>query len=200
MIIQVPPDWPYEHIPTFEYDEDGEPEVDNLECRLCAHKECKCIDHKWVHFFRPWFSSDILTPHHTICRAFEYDKRLSPAGYLVWEAVGGFDGWHRLWVKQWHSWQQKTLGFIEEWTPNVPLIRANQVEGREFSDDMYYVTYNDFVNCNIMHEDGIHCVGYAHIERSRNPKDVTGYKWVQEGPGIWIPWEDNKYVHKRAGD
>ena len=45
MVIQTPPDWPYEHIPSFTYDEDGEPEVDNLECRLCAHKECKCINH-----------------------------------------------------------------------------------------------------------------------------------------------------------
>ena len=184
MVIQIPPDWPYEHIPVFEYDEDGEPEVDNLCCGLCAHKECKCIDHKWVHFGRPWFSSDVLTEHHTICGAFEFDEHLYPAGKLIWDAVGGFWGWQRLWRKQWHNpWYQ----------PRVTLIRANQVEGREFGDDVYIVSYDDFMNCDIMRPEGIRCLNYRHIERSRNPKDVTGYKWISEGHGLWVPWEENRY-------
>ena len=182
VLVQVPADWNYPYIPFFTYDEDGEPEVDNLECKLCAHNECKCIDHKWMHFARPWFSSDVLTTHHTICRAFLFNEQLYPAGYLIWKAVGGFDGWHRLWVKQWHS---SPLGI--EYKPRIPLIRANQVEGREFSDDVYIVSYDDFLTCNIVRNDGIHCLDYRHIERSRNQKDVTGYKWVYEGPGIWIP-------------
>lgn len=185
--IQVPSDWPFEHIPTFEYDEDGEPEVDNLECRLCAHEECQCIDHDYVHFFRPWFSSDVLTSHHTICSAFKFGDRLYPAGKLIWDAIGGFKEWQRLWRKQWHPRQG------QDYAPNIPLIRAKQVDGREHSDDVYTVSYDDFVNCNIMRRGGIHCLNYRHIERSRKPEDVTGYKWVYEGPGIWIPWEDNKY-------
>ena len=185
--IKVPADWPFGHIPVFTYDEDGEPEVDNLECGLCAHKECQCIDHKWVHFFRPWFSSDVLTSHHTICSAFLFNEKAYPAGKLIWDAVGGFDEWQHLWRKQWHPRTHS------EYSPRVALIRANQIEGREFGDDMYFVSYEDFVNCNIVREDGVHCLDYHHIERSRNPKDVTGYKWVSEGPGIWVPWEDNRY-------
>lgn len=185
MKIKVPDDWPYEHIPTFYYDEDGEPEVDNLYCQLCAHKECKCIDHKWVHFFRPWFSCDVLTEHHTICSAFIFDDKRYPAGKLIWDAIGGFDEWLRLWRKQWHPRRKY------DYAPTVSLIRAKQVDGREHSDDMYYVSYDDFVNCNIMRPEGIHCLNYSHIERSR--QSPIGYKWVYEGPGIWIPWEDNKY-------
>lgn len=185
MAIQIPENWPFEHIPVFTYDEDGEPEVDNLECRLCAHKECKCINHEYVHFFRPWFSSDVMTGHHTICSAFMFNEALYPAGKLIWDAVRGFDGWRILWAKQWHH--------SPDYKPNISLIRAKQIEGREFGDDVYIVSYDDFVNCNVMRTEGIHCLNYRHIERSRNPKDVTGYKWVSEGPGLWIPWEDNKY-------
>lgn len=185
MQIQIPPDWPFEHLPVFEYDEDGEPEVDNLECRLCAHKKCKCIDHDYVHFFRPWFSCDVLTSHHTICRAFEFNAPLYPAGKLIWDAVGGFDEWQCLWRKQWHP------RLRDVYTPRVSLIRANQVEDREFSDDVYIVSYDDFVNCNIMRHEGIHCLNYRHIERSR--KSPIGYKWINEGPGLWVPWEENRY-------
>ena len=188
MVIQIPPDWPFAHIPTFEYGIFGSPEVDNLECRLCAHKKCQCIDHDWVHFFRPWFSSDVMTEHHTICRAFAFNEPLYPAGKLVWDAVGGFDGWHELWTRQWHDSPTR-----KEYKPLVALIRARQVEGREFGDDVYHVSYDDFVNYNIMRPEGIHCLNYHHIERSRNPKDVTGYKWVSEGPGLWVPWEENRY-------
>lgn len=44
-----------------------------------------------------------------------------------------------------------------------------------------------------MKDEGIYCLDYAHIEVSR--KSVTGYKWVHEDSGLWIPWEDNKYIH-----
>lgn len=186
MEIIVPADWPYEHIPSFTYDEDGEPEVDNLECRLCAHKECRCIDHKYVHFFRPWFSCDVLTQHHTICSAFEFDGGRYPAGKLIWDAVGGFWGWQRLWAKQWHDSPER-----KEYKPAISLIRSKQVENREFGDDVYVVSYDDFANCRIMKPEGIHCLNYMHIEISR--QSPIGYKWVNEGPGFWIPWEDNKY-------
>lgn len=186
MEIIVPADCPYEHIPSFTYDEDGEPEVDNLECRLCAHKECKCINHKYVHFFRPWFSSDVLTQHHTICSAFEFDECRYPAGKLIWDAIGGFWEWQRLWRKQWHDSSAR-----KEYKPSVPLIRSKQVDNREHSDDVYFVSYDDFVNCRIMRPEGIHCLNYRHIEISR--QSPIGYKWVNEGPGLWIPWEDNIY-------
>lgn len=49
-------------------------------------------------------------------------------------------------------------------------------------DDVWYVPYADFINCEIMKPDGIQYVEYKHIERSR--QTVTGYKWVTEGGGI----------------
>ena len=191
----IPPDWPFSHIPTWEYDEDGVLEVANFTCIECKYfgDKCKCIDHKYVLFHRPWFSSDRLREHHPICRSFEPDSAKYPAAYLEWDALGGFDKWYELWCKQWHN------NHIPPYA-TVPLIRASQVEGREHCDDVYSVPYDVFLNCDIIKEDGIHCVDYRHIERSRNPRDITGYKWVHEGLGLWIPWENNKYLKQNAGD
>lgn len=186
----IPSDWPFEHIPSWEYDEDGELEVSNFTCGNCKYigSKCKCIDHNYMHFARPWFSCDVTTAHHTICRYFEIDEKLHPAGKIEWDALGDFDEWLRLWRKQWHPRRDSV------YSPECLLIRANQFNGREFSDDVYAVAYDDFMRCHIMKPEGVHCLYYRHIERSRNPKDVTGYKWVHEGPGIWTPWEDNRYI------
>lgn len=187
----IPSDWPFEHIPVPTYDEDGELEVDNFTCGLCKYsgEKCKCINHKYIHFFRPWFSCDVYTWHHTICRQFALNTPLYPYGGLEWDFIGGFDEWLRLWRKQWHPRKDYAL-----YSPSVSLIRAKQVENREFSDDVYVVSFNDFINCNIIKDDGIHCISYRHIERSRDPKNVTGYKWVYEGAGIWVPWDNNRYI------
>ena len=186
----IPANWPFEHIPTWELDKDGELEVDNLTCRTCEHhgKQCKCIDHDHVHFFRPYFSCDVGTADHTICRAYKPSKTLYPAGYIAWEFLGGFDEWQRLWRKQWHPRRD------HDYSPQVCLIRAHTTDDRSFSDDRYIVSYDDFVNCRIMQPDGIHCLNYIHIERTRDQRFVTGYKWVYEGPGIWRPWNDNTYL------
>lgn len=199
--VHIPDDWPFEHIPTWEYDNDGDLEVTNYTCGECEYfgKNCKCIDHNYVHFFRPWFKCDELTSWHSICKQFKPSWHKFPAGYLEWDAIGGFDEWHRIWRKQWHYNRNQPWSVI-------PLIRANMVldkehdkaKNREFGDDVYYVSYEDFINCNIMQKDGIRCLDFQHIEISRKPKDITGYKWVSEGPGFWIPWEDNKYDTSRA--
>lgn len=190
--ITIPENWPFEHIPTWEYDENGDIEVSNFMCGECVHHhkgECKCLDHKWVHFFRPYFSCDVGTARHTICREFIPHPALYPAGCVEWDYLGVFDGWYRLWVKQWHH------GHNPPWT-KVPLIRASHTEGREHSDNCYYVSYDDFVNCNIMRDDGIRCLGYSHIERTRN--NPIGYMWVHEGPGVWVPWDGDRYDKGRG--
>lgn len=163
-------------------------EVSNLTCDRCRNwtvreNECRCacIDHNVVHFHRPWFSSDVMTGHHTICSAFE------PVSWALgtlreWDEVGGFKGWYPLWIEQWH-WGRvpyKTVSLIKAGAPP---------EGREIQDDVYSVPYEDFLNCNIMRPDGIHYVEYKHIERSR--KSPIGYKWVSEGPGI-LTYGDEK--------
>lgn len=196
-VVNIPADWPYEHIPTWEYDKDGDIEVSNFMCRQCKYfgSHCKCIDHRYVYFSRPWFSCDKLRENHPICKAFKPYFQSCPAGYLEWEALGGFDEWYRLWRKQWHHNRNPV------WT-HISLIRAiptidaehDIAKDREFSDDVYTVPYEDFLNCDIVREDGIHCLDFRHIEYSRNSKSVTGYKWVSEGPGIWIPWDSNKYI------
>ena len=189
--IVIPTNWPFEHIPTWEYDDDGELEVSNFMCGECVHHHeghCKCIDHEWVHFFRPYFSCDVGTSRHTICREFIPHPALYPAGCLEWDYLGRFDGWYRLWVKQWH------YGHNPPWT-KVALIRACKAEGREHSDDRYFVSYDDFVNCTIFKGDGIHCLDYTHIEMTR--KNPIGYMWVHEGPGVWIPWDGDRYVQSR---
>lgn len=186
-IIKVPSNWPFEHIPVWEYDGDNELEVSNFMCGECIHHHdglCKCIDHKYVHFFRPWFSCDVGTSHHTICKAFEPHPDLYPAGYVEWQYLEGFDEWYRIWIKQWHNGRNPPWG-------SVQLIRASHTEGREHSDDRYSISYGDFLNCEIMKSDGVHCLDYAHIERTR--KSITGYVWVHEGPGLWIPWENDTY-------
>lgn len=192
--IHIPEDWPFEHIPSLpEYDEDGDIEVDNFTCENCEYhnsNQCKCINHDYVHFFKQWFYCDVYTPFHTICRQFKPSWQKYPYGCLEWDAIGGFDEWQKLWRKQWHP----RTG--EPYSPNCALIRAHTVEGRDLSDDIYTVSYDDFVNCNIIREDGIHCLNYRHIERTRDPMYVTGYKWVSEGPGLWVPWEDNRYDAK----
>ena len=195
--VIIPPTWPHSHIPTYTYDEYGDLEVSNFMCCECEYfgSNCKCIDHKYVHFSRPYFSCDVLREHHPICRQFKCSWDKYPAGCLEWDALGGFDEWYRLWIKQWHYNRNPPWSIIA-------LIRAiNTLDAehdiskdRKFSDDRYYVSYDDFLDCNIMKDDGIHCLNYMHIEKSRNPKDVTGYKWVSEGSGLWIPWEDNKYI------
>ena len=189
-MIKIPVDWPYEHIPSWDYDDDGNIEVSNYTCGECLyHGNCKCIDHKWLHFFRPYFSCDVGTARHTICKAFTPHPDLYPAGCLEWDYLGGFDAWYRLWTKQWH------FGRNPPWA-KVPLIRASKTEGREHSDDRYYVPYHDFVNCQIMRDDGIHCLDFAHIERSRS--NPIGYKWVHEGPGVWVPWAGDRYDKGRG--
>lgn len=183
--IKIPADWPYKHIPSWEYDDDGDIEVSNFMCGECIHHHaCKCIDHKWVHFFRPYFSCDVGTSRHTICKAFEPHPKLYPAGCLEWDALGGFDEWYRVWRKQWHYNRAQPWNYIA-------LISANHSKNREHSDDRYLIPYDDFINCNIMRADGIHCINYMHIEISRS--SPIGYKWVCEGPGIWMPWDNNRY-------
>lgn len=192
---RIPDDWPFEHIPTWEYDEDGDLEVTNFICCQCEYSgsKCKCINHNYVHFYRPWFSCNVMRERHSICRQFKPSWGLFPAGYLEWEALGGFDEWYRIWRKQWHYNKD------QPWT-KVPLIRAikeldeehDRAKDREFCDDVYYVPYEDFLNCNIMQKDGIHCLDFQHIEIDR--KGPIGYSWVSEGPGLWIPWEKNKYI------
>ena len=188
IIPDIPPDWPYSHIPTWEYDEDGDIEVSNYACGECEYhgNKCKCIDHAYLHFARPYFSCDRLTSHHSICKSFKCDPLKYPAGCLEWDALGSFDKWYKIWIKQWHYNRNPP------W-PKIGLNRANQIEGREHSDNVYYVSYKDFLNCNIMKNEGIHCLDYIHIERTREKKYPTGYKWVHEGSGIWIPWENNRY-------
>ena len=185
--IQIPADWPHSHIPTWEYDADGDIEVSNFMCGECLYhgSQCKCIDHKLVHFFRPYFSCDVTTARHTICKQFVPHPGLYPAGCLEWDALGGFDEWYRIWRKQWH------YNRAQPWS-KLALIGASHPKGREHSDDRYFVSYADFLNCNIMHEDGIRCIDYSHIEIARNTP--IGYKWVSEGPGIWMPWNNNKYI------
>lgn len=199
--IHIPSDWPFEHIPTWEYDEDGDLEVANFMCRTCVYfgSRCKCINHDYVHFSRPWFSCDVMRENHIICKQFKPSWALFPAGCLEWNALGGFDEWHRLWRKQWH------YGRDQPWA-KIGLIRAintldaehDRAKDREFSDDIYYVSYEDFLNCQIMQKDGIHCLDFEHIEISRN--SPIGYKWVNEGPGLWIPWEKNMYISKKGGN
>lgn len=158
-------------------------EVDNLTCDHCRFhgSQCKCIDHRLVHFSRPWFSCDVMTGKHTICSAFE-PVTYYPALVREWHEVGGFDRWHKLWIDQWHH------GRIPFQT--CALILAKRPKpGREFSDDRYYVSYQDFVDCNIMRPDGIHYLDYAHIEQSR--KSPIGYIWKHDGPGI-LRYEDMK--------
>lgn len=193
--VRIPDDWSFEHIPIWEYDEDGDLEVSNFMCRTCEYfgGKCKCINHNYVHFHRPWFSCDVMRENHTICKQFKPLWDLSPAGCLEWEALGGFDEWYRIWRKQWHYNKD------QPWT-KVPLIRAvkeldeehDRAKDREFCDDVYYVPYEDFLNCDIMQKDGIHCLDFQHIEIDR--KSPLGYSWVSEGPGLWIPWEKNRYI------
>lgn len=201
--VIIPSDWPFEHIPTYGYDEDGDLEVDNFTCQECKFfgDKCKCIDHNYVHFSRPWFSCDKLREHHTICRAFEPDFSKYPAGCLEWDAIGSFDEWHKIWRKQWHYNRNPPWAFIS--LQRAILVNDKEhdkAKDREPTDDYYLVTYEDFLNCHIMQKDGIRCANFCHIEISRNPKDVTGYKWVSEGPGLWIPWENNKYIKKGGND
>ena len=108
------------------------------------------------------------------CSAFEPVARSAPAIFREWYMNGGWDGWYPLFIEQWCNGV----------TPRtVTLIKAGKPpEGREFSDDRYYVPYSDFINCRIMQPDGIHYVDYAHIERSRS--SPIGYIWKHEGPGI----------------
>lgn len=184
--ITIPADWSYEYIPTWEYDKNGDLEVSNFMCGECQHHNkgaCPCIDHRWAHFHRPYFSCDVTTSQHTICRQF---VPIYPALKLEWDFLGGFDEWLRLWRKQWHPRKG------QDYAPNIPLIQASRAEGREHSDDVYTVPYDDFINCTIMRTEGIHCLDYTHIEMAR--KSVLGYKWVHEGPGLWIPWENDKYI------
>lgn len=195
--VHIPKDWSHPHIPTFEYDEDGDLEVSNFMCQHCKFfgSQCKCIDHQFVLFSRPWFSCDKLRERHTICKAFMPHSERYPAGCLEWNALGGFDEWHKLWRKQWHYNRKAPWSVISL----QRAIHENDDEhdiakDRGFSDDYYIVPYQDFIDCAIMREDGIHCLNFYHIEYSRNPKDVTGYKWVPEGPGIWVPWEHNRYI------
>lgn len=193
--IQIPADWPHPHIPTWEYDEDGDIEVSNFICGVCLYhgSQCKCIDHKWVHFVRPYFKCDQLTSWHSICKGFAPHPGLYPAGCLEWDALGGFDEWYRIWRKQWHYNRAQPWGKVGLIRANMTLDEEHDVaKNREFSDDVYYVSYTDFLNCNIMNEDGIHCIDYSHIEIARNTP--IGYKWVHEGPGIWVPWDNNKYI------
>ena len=151
-------------------------EVTNFMCGDCRYRceACQCIDHKQVHFSRPYFSCDPFTAHHTICSAFE-PVDYYPALWFEWHYVlGGFERWHKLWLDQWHNGKPPRT---------VSLIRAGRPpEGREFGDDRWIVPYEDFVNCQIMKPDGIHYLDYVHIERTR--KNPIGYEWIHEGPGI----------------
>ena len=152
-----------------------EPEVSNLMCGTCKcfGKACKCIDHTQFHFARSCFSCDEYTAHHTICSAYD-PMNCYPA--LVWEwhiLLGGFKTWQELWLKQWHDGKKPH---------RISVIRAKAREGREFSDDVYEVPYDDFVNCELMKPDGLHYQRYRHIEKTRS--SPIGYHWIEEGPGI----------------
>ena len=151
-------------------------EVSRFECGECKYfgEKCKCIDHTKVHFGRSCFSSDIYTYHHTICTAFEPTENF-PAVCKEWERLGGFWNWHKLFVEQW-------LGGKAPKEISIIFPKALK-EGREVTDDVLYVPYEDFLNCEIMREDGIHYTSYRHIEISR--KNVTGYKWFEEEGGVW---------------
>lgn len=150
------------------------PEVSNIMCGHCKFwgSACKCIDHSKVHFFRPWFSCDVMTRQHSICSAFE-PGNAAPAIAYEWAIIGGFEAWYKLYVEQWHNGKAPKT---------ATLILAQKREGREHSDDRYIVPYDDFINCQIMRDDGIHYADYMHIEISR--KSPTGYKWMHDGPGI----------------
>ena len=156
-------------------------DVDNLQCDCCRfwspwpeRNHCKCIDHNVVHFSRSCFSCDVCTGKHMICSAFE-PVEYYPAIYKEWNNLGGFGGWHPLWIKQWHHGKQPAK--------YVGLIQAKQpFPERAPTDDIYYVPYQDFLLCNIMKPDGIHYAIYSHIERSR--KSPIGYQRIHEGPGI----------------
>ena len=117
-----------------------EPDVSNITCRCCRYfgKGCRCIDHRYVHFTRSCFSSDIFTGHHTICKMFSPHRQLVPAIAYEWDILGGFTGWHPLYLKQWRYGKlDKVAG----------LIRAKTIEGRHPTDDVYVVPFEDFLNC-----------------------------------------------------
>ena len=150
-------------------------EVSNFRCGSCKYfgKSCKCIDHSKVHFVRSCFSCDEYTAHHPICSAFE-PVEIYSALCDEWKQLGGFNGWYPLYVEQWHNGKApKTTGII---LPNPTK------EGRTVTDDVWDVPYDDFINCRIMRDDGIHYIKYRHIEKTRS--SVTGYKWVEESEGI----------------
>lgn len=150
-------------------------EVNNYTCGECRYhnSDCRCIDHRYIHFCRPWFSCDVMTAHHAICSAFSPNPHY-PAIYFDWHANGGWDGWFPLYIEQWHNGRTPTT---------IAIIKAKKPkEGREFSDDRYFIPYEDFIACNIMKPDGIHYTDYTHIERTR--KNPLGYEWRHEGPGI----------------
>lgn len=150
-------------------------EVTNLQCGSCKYhgEKCKCIDHTKVHFARSCFSCDDITLHHPICSKFEPIEIFS-AIVREWKELGGYNGWYPLYVEQW-------LNGNKPYTMGIILIKPLK-EGREVFDDVWEVPYKDFLNCQIMRDDGIHYVKYRHIERSR--KSVTGYAWIEEGEGI----------------
>ena len=150
-------------------------EVSNFRCGSCKYfgKNCKCIDHSKVHFSRSCFSCDEYTAHHPICSAFE-PVEIYSALVKEWEELGGFDGWYPLYFEQW-------LNKKRPYTIGIILTKPTK-EGREVTDDIWEVHYDDFIKCNIMREDGIHYRYYRHIERSR--KSVIGYTWIEEGEGI----------------
>ena len=150
-------------------------EVSNLMCRHCQFfgSKCRCIDHTKIHFCRPYFSCDILTAHHTICGAFQPDAKAAPHVDYEWRLIGGFDEWHRLYIKQWRNGNE---------IKHISIIPAHTKKGADCSDNYYLVPYDDFVRCQIMQPDGIHYINHRYIKMSRS--SPIGYIWIDEGPGI----------------
>ena len=146
--VNIPDNWPYEHIPTWEYDEYGDIEVSHFMCCHCEYfgNMCKCINHNYVHFARPWFSCDILREHHDICNNFKPSWDYYPAGCIEWDALGGFDEWYRLYIKQYCYNRNPPLTTISLHRA-IKILDAehDKVKHREFCDDVYIVSYNDFL-------------------------------------------------------
>lgn len=150
-------------------------EAPRFECGECEFfgNKCKCIDHSKFHFARSCFSCDVYTAHHMICSAFKPNKAYK--GVLKeWEDFGSFDEWHNLFIDQWHNGKKpKTVGIIR--------VKPTK-DGREVFDDVWDVSYDDFINCRIIIDGVIHYKGYRHIEIKRS--SPTGYVWVYDGEGI----------------
>ena len=161
---------------------EGEHDVDSFTCQQCrfwgvrrSGNRCPCIDHRFVNFARPWFSSDVMTGSHVICRLFQPDREACPAAACLWDTLGGFDRWFHLWNKQWHPRIDYDLAFMG-------LNLARPIPGRHHSDDRFYVPAMAFFNAEMIRDGKIACSYATHIRKSKS--SPLGYEWIREGSPV----------------